>query len=162
MWEPERLTTLWVSTGCYRGRFTLFVYNGDVLFLGGRNQIFNCSCASAVRIRPSGLCQFRIDFWNNLLRTFGTTPWKEYQPVLTRDRMRTEEAGYTGTPRLGFEHNIQVMTRATTVRSSGSLSKDATGVYLLTNDLNWAVFHTAERQLTSSLGQMKTLCEKKP
>jgi hypothetical protein len=25
MWEPRRLTTLWVSTACYRDKFTFYV-----------------------------------------------------------------------------------------------------------------------------------------
>jgi hypothetical protein len=26
MWEPRRLTTLWVSTACYRDSFTFFIF----------------------------------------------------------------------------------------------------------------------------------------
>jgi hypothetical protein len=26
MWEPQRLTTLWTSTACYRDRFTSFYF----------------------------------------------------------------------------------------------------------------------------------------
>jgi hypothetical protein len=33
MWEPQRLTTLWASTACYRGSFIFYYRNVSVIFI---------------------------------------------------------------------------------------------------------------------------------
>jgi hypothetical protein len=45
MWEPRRLTTLWVSTACYRDSFTLF---NTVLLV----YLFGICCADGYVMMP--------------------------------------------------------------------------------------------------------------
>jgi hypothetical protein len=39
VWEPRRLTTLWVSTACYRDRFTIFPFHSTIYSL--HNNVIN-------------------------------------------------------------------------------------------------------------------------